>query len=76
MSDSGLILTAVAGIFLLLFLVMKVKLHAFVALLLASLLVGVTAGMPLTGVIESIQKGMGGTLGFVAVVVGLGAMFG
>ena len=76
MSDSGLILTAVAGIFILLFLVMKVKLHAFVALLLVSLLVGVTAGMPLTGVIESIQKGMGGTLGFVAVVVGLGAMFG
>ena len=55
---------------------MKVKLHAFVALLLVSLLVGVTAGMPLNGVIESIQKGMGGTLGFVAVVVGLGAMFG
>ena len=76
MSDSGLILTAVAGIFLLLFLVMKVKLHAFVALLLTSLLVGVTAGMPLNNVIESIQKGMGGTLGFVAVVVGLGAMFG
>ncbi len=76
MSDSGLILTAVAGIFFLLFLVMKVKLHAFVALLLVSLLVGVTAGMPLIGVIESIQKGMGSTLGFVAVVVGLGAMFG
>lgn len=76
MSDSGLILTAVAGIFFLLFLVMKVKLHAFVALLLVSLLVGVTAGMPLAGVIESIQKGMGSTLGFVAIVVGLGAMFG
>ncbi|MCP5421147.1 MAG: gluconate transporter [Gammaproteobacteria bacterium] len=76
MSDTGLILTAVAGIFFLLFLVMKVKLHAFVALLLTSLLVGVVAGMPLNGVIESIQKGMGGTLGFVAVVVGLGAMFG
>jgi len=51
MSDSGLILTAVAGIFFLLFLVMKAKLHAFVALLLVSLLVGVTAGMPLTEVI-------------------------
>lgn len=76
MSDSWLILTAIAGIFILLFLVMKVKLHAFVALLLVSLLVGVAAGMPLMGVIESIQKGMGGTLGFVAVVVGLGAMFG
>jgi Gnt-I system low-affinity gluconate transporter len=48
----------------------------FVTLLLVSLLVGVAAGMPLDGVIKSIEKGMGGTLGFVAVVVGLGAMFG
>ncbi|KZM53240.1 gluconate transporter [Geobacillus stearothermophilus] len=52
------------------------KLHAFVALLPVSLLVGAAAGMPLDKVIESIQNGMGGTLGFVAVVVGLGAMFG
>lgn len=76
MSDSGLIVAAVAGIFFLLFLVMKVKLHAFVALLLVSLLVGLAAGMPVGGVIDSVQKGMGSTLGFVAVVVGLGAMFG
>ncbi|MFK3987007.1 gluconate:H+ symporter [Exiguobacterium mexicanum] len=76
MSGSTLILIAVAGIFLLLFLVMRTKLHAFVSLLLVSLLVGVAAGMPLGDVIASIQNGMGGTLGFVAVVVGLGAMFG
>ncbi|MGM0843768.1 MAG: GntP family permease [Bacillota bacterium] len=76
MSDSMLILIAVAGIFLLLFLVIKTKLHAFVALLLVSLVVGVAAGMPLGEVVASIQSGMGGTLGFVAVVVGLGAMFG
>ncbi|MBR2758163.1 MAG: gluconate transporter, partial [Exiguobacterium sp.] len=43
---------------------------------LVSLIVGVAAGMPLGDVIASIQNGMGGTLGFVAVVVGLGAMFG
>ncbi len=61
---------------MLLFLVMRTKLHAFVSLLLVSLLVGVAAGMPLGDVIASIQNGMGGTLGFVAVVVGLGAMFG
>lgn len=76
MSGSMLILVAVAGIFALLYLVIRTKLHAFVALLLVSLLVGVAAGMPLDQVIASVQNGMGGTLGFVAVVVGLGAMFG
>ncbi|HEY4552022.1 MAG TPA: gluconate:H+ symporter [Bacillaceae bacterium] len=76
MTGTLLITVAMAGIFLLLFLVMKTKLHAFVALLLVSLLVGIAAGMPLKGVLESVQNGMGGTLGFVAVVVGLGAMFG
>ncbi|WP_203340308.1 gluconate:H+ symporter [Planococcus beijingensis] len=76
MSGSMLIMVALAGIFLLLFLVIRTKLHAFVALLLVSLLVGIAAGMPLGEVINSIQNGMGGTLGFVAVVVGLGAMFG
>ncbi|SDI31415.1 GntP family permease [Alteribacillus bidgolensis] len=76
MSDQMLILVAVAGIFLLLFLVIRTKLHAFVALLLVSLIVGILAGMPLNEVVTSMQDGMGGTLGFVAVVVGLGAMFG
>ena len=76
MDGSILIIFAVASIFVLLFLVMRTKLHAFVALLLVSLLLGIAAGMPLGDVIQSIQNGMGGTLGFVAVVVGLGAMFG
>lgn len=76
MSGSTLILVALLGVFALLFLVIRTKLHAFVALLLVSLLVGISAGMPLNKVIESITNGMGGTLGFVAVVVGLGAMFG
>lgn len=76
MASSSLIVIVIAGISLLLFLIIRSKLHAFVSLLLASLLVGIAAGMPLKSVIESIQNGMGGTLGFVAVVVGLGAMFG
>lgn len=76
MEGSTLIMIALASIFILLFLVMRTKLHAFVALLLVSLLLGIAAGMPLGEVIQSIQNGMGGTLGFVAVVVGLGAMFG
>ena len=76
MSGTYLILVAIAGISALLYLVIKVRLHAFVTLLLVSLLVGVAAGMPLDAVIKSVERGMGGTLGFVAVVVGLGAMFG
>ncbi|WP_249869124.1 GntT/GntP/DsdX family permease [Oceanobacillus saliphilus] len=76
MSSTMLILIAVAGIFGLLYLVIRTKLHAFVALMLVSLLVGIAAGMPLDEVISSVESGMGGTLGFVAIVVGLGAMFG
>lgn len=68
MAGSTLIMIAVASIFVLLFLVMRTKLHAFVALLLVSLLLGIAAGMPLGDVIQSIQNGMGGTLGFVAVL--------
>ncbi len=70
------ILVTLAGIALLLLLVMRLKLQAFVALLLVSLLVGIAMDMPLQQVLDSIKKGMAETLGFVAVVVGLGAMLG
>ncbi|WP_077623250.1 GntP family permease [Sediminibacillus massiliensis] len=76
MSGVGLILVTVVSIIFLLFLVIKLKVQAFVALLLTSILVGLMAGMPFSDIIESIESGMGGTLGFVATVVGLGAMFG
>lgn len=76
MSDTLLILVTLAGIFGLLYLVIGAKLHAFVSLLLVSLLVGVATGMPLEDVVATIESGMGGTLGFVAIVVGLGTMFG
>ncbi|MGM9922469.1 MAG: gluconate transporter, partial [Bhargavaea sp.] len=74
--DTWLIVATVIGIALLLFLVMKVKLQAFIALLIASLFIGVAAGMDVMDVVATIESGMGGTLGFIAVVVGLGAMFG
>ncbi len=64
------------SIALLLFLIMKLKLHAFVALLIVSMGTAVAAGMPIEKIMGTIQSGMGGTLGFISVVVGLGAMFG
>lgn len=76
MNPAQLILASVLGIVLLLWLVMKLKLNAFIALLLVSLLVGLGAGMPFESVIKSVIDGMGNTLGFIALVVGLGSMFG
>jgi len=76
MSPAYIILIVVAGVALLLLMVLKFKLSAFIALLITSIIVGIMAGMPLQKISESIQEGMGSTLGFVATVVGLGAIFG
>jgi Gnt-I system low-affinity gluconate transporter len=71
-----LITVVVLGIAALLLLVLKVRMPAFLALLLVSMAVGLAAGMSPSELLASIQAGMGGTLGFVAVVVGLGALLG
>ncbi|WP_108652018.1 gluconate transporter [Dongshaea marina] len=76
MSELSLIMTAAGSILLLLFLVMKVRLHAVASLILVSMIAGILSGMSPADIAGTIQKGMGGTLGFVAVVVALGAMFG
>lgn len=76
MSTTFLLLIVLAAVVFLLFLVLKLKINAFIALILTSMFVGIATGMPLDSIIDSMQKGMGGTLGFVATVVGLGAIFG
>ena len=76
MSTGALIGLVLLGIAVLLLLVIVVRLQAFVALLLSSLLVAVLGGIPLSEIAGVIQEGMGGTLGYIAVVVGIGAMFG
>ncbi|VFP82784.1 gluconate transporter [Candidatus Erwinia haradaeae] len=76
MNTLTLLITAVGSVFLLLFLVMKARMHAFVALILVSVFTAIISGIPLQNIASIMQKGMGGTLGFLAIVVGLGAMFG
>jgi Gnt-I system low-affinity gluconate transporter len=76
MSEPQLVGAALGGIALILFLIVRTKLHAFVALLLGSLVIGIAAGMPFQGVLDSVATGVGSTLASIAVVVGLGAMFG
>ncbi|WP_088889447.1 GntP family permease [Leptolyngbya ohadii] len=76
MSPGVLILIAALGIALLLLLVIKFRLQAFLALLIASLFVAIVGGIPLNEVAKTIQDGMGSTLGFIAIVVGIGTMLG
>ena len=76
MSALPLIALAALGVAVLLFLVIVLRLQAFVALLVASLLVAVLGGVPPAEIAGVLQEGMGETLGYIAVIVGLGAMFG
>ena len=76
MIDYNLIAAVFIGIAVLLFLILKLRIQAFVSLLIASIVVGIIAGMHPGDIITTMKEGMGNTLGFVAVVVGLGAMFG
>lgn len=71
-----LLLIAAASIALLLVLIIKVKLHAFVSLVVVSFLAAVATGIPLGAVVPVMLDGFGGTLASVALLVGLGAMLG
>ncbi|MEU0690386.1 GntP family permease [Streptomyces uncialis] len=82
---AGLLTVAALGIALLLFLIIKVRLQPFVALLAVSIAVGLSAGLSVTQLFGTVQKsdavsliesGMGGTLGHVAIIIGLGTMLG
>ncbi|HDR68077.1 MAG TPA: gluconate transporter [Bacteroidaceae bacterium] len=76
MSTAYILIIVITAVSLLLIMVLKLKISAFISLLITAILVGLMTGMPLDGIMKSIQEGMGGTLGFVAIVVGLGAIFG
>ncbi|WP_149274611.1 gluconate:H+ symporter [Pareuzebyella sediminis] len=66
----------IAGIILLFVLIARFKLNAFISFIVVSLLVGVVEGMDFLKVIQSIQTGIGTTLGQLVLILGLGAMLG
>ncbi|WP_299429522.1 gluconate:H+ symporter [uncultured Maribacter sp.] len=71
-----LLLSVFIGIAILLILVLYFKIQAFISLLIASISVGLIAGLDGMQIIQVIQNGMASTLGFVATVVGLGSILG
>ena len=76
MSATTLLIIAAVAVAVLLFLVIKVKMSAFVGLLLVSFGTALAAGIPIQEVVPTMVAGMGKTLGSVMIVVGLGAMLG
>ena len=69
---SGLLIAIAA----LLFMILKTKIPAFPALIIATVITGSLGGMRSDLMIESITKGFGGTLGHIGIVIGFGVMMG
>jgi GntP family gluconate:H+ symporter len=83
-STPGLLVLALVGIALLLFLIIRIKTEPFIALLAAGLVVALAAGLPVSTIVGTAQKsskslletGFGGILGHIALIIGLGTLIG
>lgn len=71
-----LLLIAAGAIALILLLIIRFKMHAFVALVIVSLVTALVAGVPIAAVAKTLTDGFGSTLGNVALLIGFGAMLG
>ena len=76
MSTTALLCIALISVLLLLFLVIRMKVSAFVSLLLVSMITALIAGIPVDKVMPTLIAGMGSTLGSITIIVGLGAILG
>ena len=85
LDGTRMLIGLIIGIVILVFLVLKTKVHAFLAMLIAALLIGVIGGFPVVNtdfdgvtlnLVTSIKNGFGNTLGSVGIIIGLGVMMG
>ena len=89
LSGERMLIGLAIGIAVLIFLVLKTKIQAFLAMIISTVVVGVIGGMPLTnitievdgvektfGIVNSITSGFGGTLGSIGIIIGFGVMMG
>lgn len=76
LNPTRLILAAAVGLVLLLVLIIVFKVHAMISILVGAITIGVIAGMPLTEIVTAVNDGIGNTLKGIALLVGLGSMFG
>lgn len=64
------------GILLLFFLIVLFRVNAFISFIIVTIGIGIGQGMKLDVIVSSIEKGIGNTLGFLVLILGLGAMLG
>lgn len=76
MGTGALVAILLASIALVVVLIITCKMHASLALLLAAFFVAITTGLDLGSVGDILEKGVGGTLGFLTLIIGFGAVLG
>lgn len=74
--DTVVLIVAAVGIAIVVLLIVWLKMNAFLALTIGALFVGIGSGIPLGKVSLSYQLGAGGVLGYVGILIALGAMLG
>jgi len=75
-SDVQIIVALIIAIAVLIWLLMKTKVHVFLAMLMAALITGILGGMSPADVLEYIQTGFGNTLGELGILISFGVLMG
>ncbi len=76
LDPTRLVVAAIIGLIILLVLIIKFKVHAIISILLGAISIGLIGGMSVTDLITAVDDGIGNTLEGIALLVGLGSMFG
>lgn len=70
------LLIVLIGVIILIFMIVKLKMNTFVGLVITSFIVGLLLDLPLTKIPQTIETGIGGQLGHLAIIFGFGSMLG
>ena len=76
LNPTRLVTAAILGLVVLLLLIIKFKVQAMVSILVGAIVIGLGAGMPFENIVTAVNDGIGNTLKGIALLVGLGSMFG
>ena len=76
LNPTRLVIAAIIGLVILLVLIIKFKIQAMISILIGAISIGLIAGMPVADIVTAVNDGIGNTLKGIALLVGLGSMFG
>lgn len=76
LNPTRLVFAAIIGLVILLVLIIKFHVQSMIAILIGAIAIGLIAGMPASDIVTAVNDGIGNTLKGIALLVGLGSMFG